>query len=37
MKMTPEIQVIGPAPASLAKANDTYRRVIYAKHKNMIY
>ena len=29
----PEIQVIGPAPASLAKANDTYRRVIYAKHK----
>ncbi len=29
-----QVQVIGPAPASLSKANDIYRRVIYAKCKN---
>lgn len=29
-----EVQVIGPAPASLAKANDIYRRVIYIKNKS---
>jgi primosomal protein N' (replication factor Y) len=27
-----EAQMIGPAPASIAKANDIYRRVIYIKH-----
>ncbi len=26
------LQVIGPAPAAIAKANDVYRRVIYMKH-----
>lgn len=28
-----QIQVIGPAPATLSKANDIFRRVIYAKCK----
>lgn len=28
------LQLIGPAPAALSKANDTYRRVIYLKHKD---
>ncbi|MDF2944386.1 MAG: hypothetical protein K0S01_3244 [Herbinix sp.] len=27
-----EAQIIGPAPASIAKINDIYRRVIYIKH-----
>ncbi len=27
-----EVTLIGPAPASLSKANDSYRRVIYMKH-----
>lgn len=27
-----QVQIIGPAPASLSKANDYYRRVIYIKH-----
>lgn len=27
-----QAQMIGPAPASIAKANDIYRRVIYIKH-----
>lgn len=29
-----EAQIIGPAPAALAKANDFYRRVIYIKNSN---
>lgn len=27
-----EVQIIGPAPAQLSKANDIYRQVIYLKH-----
>ena len=27
-----QLQLIGPAPAALSKANDTYRRVMYIKH-----
>jgi len=27
-----QAQIIGPAPATIAKANDIYRRVIYIKH-----
>lgn len=29
-----KIELIGPAPASLSKANDNYRQVIYLKHKD---
>jgi primosomal protein N' (replication factor Y) len=29
-----EMQIIGPAPANLSKANDIYRQVIYLKHDN---
>ncbi|MDF2541781.1 MAG: hypothetical protein K0S47_1499 [Herbinix sp.] len=29
-----QLQVMGPAPASIAKANDIYRRVIYLKHED---
>lgn len=29
----PDMQVIGPAPANISKANDIYRKVIYIKHQ----
>lgn len=31
----PGVKVIGPAKASLSKANDIYRRILYMKHKDM--
>ena len=30
-------QVIGPAPATLSKVNDIYRRVLYIKHREYAY
>lgn len=29
-----KVEIIGPAPASIAKINDTFRYVIYLKHEN---
>ena len=34
MKLGAALHVIGPAPASVGKVKDVYRRVIYLKHEN---
>ena len=36
-KQKPNISIIGPAPAGIAKMNDIYRRVLYLKEQEYEY